>query len=230
MGKIIALCGFDDCTESVWKLAIHTKEVTGKEKPNFLLLPTSAFDDFNRGTLNTYHKLGCNVDKLLLTEPYINEKIIAEKIRWADMISVPGGNLKFLMEKWTGTGAANYIREAYENGTLLFGGSAGSMCWFAEGYDNCGIYDSKMFTGGMGLRPYTVCPHYESPNWQCFNDDVKDAGYSSIAVEDGAALCLIDGNNYIFTATGTETVWYFDKENSFRRTDLSVDTARLKSL
>ena len=221
MGKLIPFCGFDETSEEVWKLTLHTIHVCGKENPDFLLIPTSAFDDFNKGTLNTYNKAGCNVDKLLLSEPYITEEIVAEKIRWADIISVPGGNVKYLMEMWKKSNAVKYLTEAYESGTVLTGSSAGSMCWFAESYDNCGVYDSKMFVDSMGLKDYVICPHYESPDWVSFDEDVKTRKRNGIAIEDGAALCLIDGKNYILKAKGTETCWFFDSKNNFCKTDLS---------
>jgi len=229
MGKIIALCDFDQTSEEIWRLALHTREIVGKEKPNFLLVPTSAFDLYNKNTLNVYHKAGCNVDKLLLTEPYITEELVAEKLRRADMINVPGGNLKFLMETWEKTKAADYIREAYDRGALVFGSSAGSMCWFGEGWDNCGLYDGKMYVDAMGFKPYTVCPHYEHESWQSFDDHVKDARYDGIAVEDGSALCLIDGHNYILKAKGNETCWYFSKTDG-KKYDLSEHPEILKKL
>lgn len=230
MGKIMPLCGFDNEFDEIWDLAFKVKEITGKDNPNFLLLPTSAFDIYNRGTLNCYHKSGCNVDKLLLGEPYITEEIIKDKILWADMIFVPGGNVKYLMETWKKTGADKYIKQAYEKGTLLFGGSAGSMCWFGEGYDNCAPYDEKMFVECMNFYPYCICPHYQSENWKSFDEAIKSEKISGIAIEDGAALCLIDGDNYIFTSHGTETCYYFDAEDNFKKYDLKEHPEILKKL
>lgn len=230
MGKIMALCGFDNEFEEIWKLAFRAIELTGKKNPNFLLVPTTAFDDYNRGTLNCYHKAGCSVDLLLLTQPSCTREVIKSKIEWADMIWVPGGNLKYLKETWDKTGTTEEIKKAYERGTLLFGGSAGSMCWFEEGYDNCAPYDGKMFTPGIGLHPYCVCPHCESENWQSFARDIKTRKISGIAVEDGAALCLIDGENSIFTSHGTETVWYYDADDNFRKYDLKEHPGILNNL
>ncbi len=230
MGKIIAYCGFDETSEEIWDLAIHAAKITGREIPNFLLIPTSAMDSFNPGTLNTFSKLGCNVDKLLLTMPYVTEDYIAERIRWADIISVPGGNLKYLMEIWTKTGALKYIREAYDSGKLLMGTSTGAMCWFEEGFDNCAIFDRRIFVKACGLKPYCICPHYESEEWKCFDTAVKAKTIPSIAIEDGAALCLIDGNNYIYKAKGGETCWYFDPEKGNEKIDLSYNGDILSDL
>ena len=230
MGKVMALCGFDGEFEEIWKLAFKAIELTGKSNPNFLIIPTSAFDDYNRGTLNCYHKAGCNVDLLLLTREGGSPETIRQKTEWADMIWVPGGNLKYLKEMWDKTGTTDEIRRAYERGALLFGSSAGSMCWFAEGYDNCAPYDGKMFTPGTGLHPYCICPHFQSENWQSFRQDVRTRKISGIAVEDGAALCLIDGENSVFTSHGTETVRYFDADDGFREYDLKENPGILVNL
>ena len=104
------------------------------------------------------------------------------------------------------------------------------MCWFAEGYDNCAPYDGKMFTPGIGLQPYCVCPHCESANWQSFAEDVKTRSISGIAVEDGAALCMIDGENSVFTSHGTETVFFYDADDSFKKYDLKEHPEILNNL
>lgn len=230
MGKVMPLCGFSDEFDEIWALAFKAREITGKNHPNFLLVPTPAFDEYNRGTLNCYHKLGCSVDTLLLTRDYMTEETIKEKMEWADMVWVPGGNVKFLMETWKKTGADRYMREAFEDGTMLFGTSAGSMCWFAEAYDNCAPYDKKMFVECLGLFPYCVCPHFNSENWKSFEEDIRTRSISGLAIEDGAALCLIDGKNSIFTSHGTETVWFFDANDNFKKYDLRQHPEILENL
>ena len=230
MGKIMPFCGFDKEFDEIWAHAIKAVELTGKEHPNFLIIPTSAFDDYNRGTLNVYSKLGCSVDLLLLTHACITEDIVREKIERADMIYVPGGNLKYLMEMWQKSGTDRYIRKAYENGALLFGSSAGSMCWFEEGFDNCAPYDEKMFTPGVGLRPYCICPHFNSENWKVFESEIKTRSISGIAVEDGAALCFTDEGNFVFTSHGTEDCWFFDARDGFKKYSLSSHPEILATL
>ena len=211
--------GFDHTGDQVWSFVRIVKKYTGKEHPNFLLVPTCAFDQVNRGTLNTYHKLGCSVDTLLLTADWMTPEIIARKLRNADIIDVPGGNLKFMMEVWERTGADVLIREAYERGAVCTGSSAGGMVWFAQGFDNCGPDDSKLFTHGLGLIPLAMCPHYDEADWKCFDDRVSEGGISAVALENGAAYCVEpDGSVYILRATGTNRAYFYDADKGYART------------
>ena len=166
--------------------------------------------------------MGCETDILYLTHVYMTEEIIAQKIRNADMIHVPGGNLKFVSEVWRRTGADKYLKEAFEQDKVLFGSSSGSMCWFAQGYDDCGPQDSFMFIDALGLLPYCNCPHYEGAFWQSFNDRVTQTKLSSIACENETAVCYIDGkwSLMIASARPDARVWFFDASDGYRRCDL----------
>jgi peptidase E len=53
------------------------------------------------------------------------------------------------------------LREAWEGGIVLFGGSAGMICWF-----ECSVTDSfgPALAGlhdGLGFLPGSACPHYD---------------------------------------------------------------------
>lgn len=218
-GTIIARGGgFDQTSEQVWSFVRIVKQYTGKETPSFLLVPTSAFDQVNRGTLNTYHKLGCHVDTLLLTADYMTPEIVERKLSAADIIEVPGGNLKFMMEVWARTGADRLIRAAYERGAVCTGSSAGGMVWFAQGFDNCGPDDSKLFTPGLGLIPLAMCPHYDDADWKCFDDRVSEAGIPAVALENGAAYCVEpDGNVRILRAGDGNRAYFFSPDCGYVR-------------
>ena len=221
MGKIIGIGGGFDGVDAV-TLAKYVMELSGKENPRFLHIPTTGYDFASGGTIGFYSKMGCYTDILYLTHAYMTEEIIADKIRKADIINVPGGNLKFVAEKWCETNADKYLKEAFEQGKVLFGSSSGSMCWFKEGYDDCGPEDKFMFVDALGLLPYCNCPHYESRSWQSFNDVVSTRKISSIACENEAAICYIDGkwSVMVSSARPDARVWFFDAEDNYKRYDL----------
>ncbi|MBQ7688129.1 MAG: Type 1 glutamine amidotransferase-like domain-containing protein [Clostridia bacterium] len=221
MGKIIGIGGgFND--EDEVALAKYVMELTGKAHPNYLQIPTTGYDFADGHSVGFYYKMGCETDILYLTHVYMTEEIIAQKIRNADMIHVPGGNLKFVSEVWRRTGADKYLKEAFEQDKVLFGSSSGSMCWFAQGYDDCGPQDSFMFIDALGLLPYCNCPHYEGAFWQSFNDRVTQTKLSSIACENETAVCYIDGkwSLMIASARPDARVWFFDASDGYRRCDL----------
>ena len=166
--------------------------------------------------------MGCDIDVLYLTHAYITEEIIRQKIEAADMIHVPGGNLKFVADVWRRTGADRYLKKAFEDGKVLFGSSSGSMCWFRQGFDDCGPEDAFMFVDALGLLPYNNVPHYEGEFWQAFNEYADKTPLSSICCENETAIQYIDGvwSLRIAARRPDARVWFFDAENGYKRYDL----------
>ena len=175
---------------------------------------------------------GCEVDALFVTRDYVTEALIAEKIRKADVIHVPGGNLRFVAEMWRRYHVDKYLREAAQAGKVLFGASSGSMCWFREGYDDCGPEHEFMFVDCLDLIPYCNCPHYDSETWQSFNDVVRSRKISSIACENDAAICFVDDKRYILHSPERPDArcWFFDAEDDYRRIDLDAHPEVLERL
>lgn len=229
MGKIIGIGGgFDG--EYAWDLAEYVMNLSGKTNPNYLLIPTTCYD----GTSNVgmYSKMGCETDVLYLTHAYITEEIVAEKIRNADIINVPGGDLKFCMNTWKKTNAVKYLREAFDQGKVLFGSSSGSMCWFRQGFDDCGPRGDFMFVDACDLIPYNNVPHYEGEFWHQFDEYADKTPLSTIACENDTALCYIDGKYSlrICPHRPDARVWFFDANDGYRRYDLTQHPEILEKL
>ena len=231
MGKIVAIGGGFDGRDADF-LVRHILSLSGKERPNYLLIPTTCFDFCGKEYTSKFFNWGCGVDTLFLTRDYMTEELIAEKIRRADVIHVPGGNLRFVAETWRNTHADRYLKEAYEQGKVLFGASSGAMCWFREGYDDCGPENEFMFVEALGLLPYCNCPHYESRSWQTFNEAVRTRKISGIACENEAALCFVDDKRYVLHAPARPDArcWFFDAADDFRRYDLEQHPEILHNL
>lgn len=223
MGKIVAIGGGFGGKYADF-LVRHILEISGKEKPNFLTIPTTCYDNFDTSMYSRFFNWGCEADALFLTRDYMTEELIAEKIRKADVIHVPGGNLRFVSEVWKRTHADKYLKEAYEQGKVLFGSSSGSMCWFNEGIDDCGPENEFMFVDCLGLLPYCNCPHYDSEGWQYFNKVVNTRKISSIACENDAAICFVDDKRYILHSPERVDArcWYFDANDGYKRYDLDA--------
>ena len=222
MGKIIAIGGGFDEHEDRVKLARDVMELTGKRTPRYLQIPTTGYDFADGGSVAFYCKMGCDVDILYLTHAYMTEEIIRQKIESADMIHVPGGNLKFTADTWRRTGADKYLKKAFEDGKVLFGSSSGAMCWFRQGFDDCGPEDSFMFVDALGLLPYNNVPHYEGEFWQTFNDYAAKTPLSSVCCENETAIQYTDGKWSLRIANRRPDarVWFFDAESGYKRYDL----------
>lgn len=220
MGIIVAVGGGFDEPQEDYALILHTIKLSGKTNPNFLLVPTSQFDNVNQNTLSRYFKAGCEVDTLLLTDTRLTAAEIDEKIARADIIRAPGGNLKYLTHIWRKTGTDRRMKEAFDRGAVLTGGSAGAMCWFRFGYDNCALFDEKEITEGIGILPYGFCPHCESESWQSFQNAVSSLPCSAIACENNCAVCFTDGERSLFRCADAATAYFYDAADGYKKYDL----------
>ena len=63
-----------------------------------------------------------------------------------DVIYVGGGNTRNLLALWKEWGLDIILREAYENGVVMGGISAGSLCWFEQG-----VTEMKKVKAGRGF-------------------------------------------------------------------------------
>ena len=90
---------------------------------------------------------------------------------------------------WRVHGIDALLREAWENGVVLWGASAGMICWFEAGVtDSFGPQLAGLDC--LGLLPGSACPHYDGeeqrrPRYR----ELVDAGFpEGIAADDGVGL------------------------------------------
>jgi len=76
-----------------------------------------------------------------------------------DILYVGGGNTKSMLAIWREWGLDDIIKQAYRKGVLLCGISAGSLCWFEEGFTDSspGRYTSLP---ALGLLKGSNCPFH----------------------------------------------------------------------
>ena len=199
--------------------------LTGKTKPNVLFLPTASKDSPTYFDVFKEHygrRLGCHVSVLnLYSKP--SKDTITKLIKGADIIYVGGGNTLSMMSLWRRMGADKLLVEAYEDGTILCGLSAGAICWF-----NTGLSDSRSFTSGgkvwdyinvrgLNLKPLMVCPHYDSKPKRrpALRNSLKGTSQIAIAIDNCAALEIKDDTFRILTckpgAKVYKTYWHHNK-------------------
>lgn len=128
---------------------------------------------------------------LYLTDESLTPECIRDTILSADVIYARGGNLMFLLDVWRKTGADVWLKQAYEQGTVIAGQSSGAMCWCRRGYDNCGENGSFMFLDGLDLIPYVLCPHFE--DWPSFLEDVKTQDLDALGLDNDIVIAIVDG-------------------------------------
>src|SRR5436190_3700190 len=77
-----------------------------------------------------------------------------------DVILVSGGNTANALAIWRLHAFDEILREAWQEGILLAGWSAGMICWFEQGVtDSFGPQLAAMEC--LGFLPGSACPHYD---------------------------------------------------------------------
>lgn len=136
--------------------------LSGKQRPRVLLLMTATGDDTQRLAL-WYAALGSlSVDASHLALFPMPNAPVAEQIDRADVIWVGGGSVVNLLAVWREHHVDDHLRHAWEQGTILAGVSAGSICWHVGGTTDSFGPDLQPVTNGLGLLPYGNGVHYDT--------------------------------------------------------------------
>jgi peptidase E len=85
---------------------------------------------------------------------------LRELVLRQDVVIVGGGSTANALAIWRMHGFDEILREAWEQGVLLTGWSAGMICWFGHGVtDSFGPELAPMDC--LGFLPGSACPHYD---------------------------------------------------------------------
>ncbi len=79
-----------------------------------------------------------------------------------DVVWVGGGSVANLLAVWRTHGLDEVLRECWEQGVVLAGVSAGSICWYLGGPTDSFGFDLRPSPPGLGLLPYGNGVHYDS--------------------------------------------------------------------
>jgi dipeptidase E len=192
--QIVGLGGGGDTLEQTRRLHEFVLELTGKDRPKVLFLPTALADGTytSLATVEFYERYREHAEPShLFTFPWAPERI-REQILEQDAICVSGGNTANMLAIWRVHGIDGLLREAWESGVVLFGGSAGMICWFEAGVtDSFGPQLEGMDC--LGFLAGSACPHYDGeerrrPRYR----ELVDGGFpAGIAADDGVALHFV---------------------------------------
>ena len=162
-----------------------------RRTPRVSFLPTASGDA--DGYVERFHAafatLDCEADHIGLFRRTIVD--LREHVLSRDVIYVGGGNCWNMLLLWRAHGLDLILREAWEEGVLLCGLSAGSICWFEQGTTDSFGLPLRPLENGLGLLPGSHCPHYHS-------EATRRASYlgwvqsgalmPGLAIDDGVAL------------------------------------------
>jgi peptidase E len=122
-----------------------------------------------------------------------------------DVIVVGGGNTANMLAIWRVHGFDVLLREAWEQGVVLTGWSAGMICWFEAGVTDSFGPELAGMRDGLGFLPGSACPHYDGeelrrPAYRRLVDEGFPPGY---AADDGVGLHFV-GTELVETVTSRE--------------------------
>ncbi|MCA1054449.1 peptidase E [Rossellomorea aquimaris] len=161
-----------------------------KDVPEICFLPTASgdADGYIQRFYHAFSMLSCTPSHLSLFK--LPTRDLEDFIMEKDIIYVGGGNTKSMLALWREWGVDRLLEKAWNNGTILCGLSAGSLCWFEQGVtDSYG--DELDVINALGFLKGSHSPHYdgEAERRPTYHRLIKEgkllAGYG---VDDGAAL------------------------------------------
>ena len=214
---IVGLGGGGDTPAQTALLNDYVLRLTGKEHPRLLWIPTASADNAEY-TQWFYEAFATRAEvSTLPTFPWPPENL-RELILSQDAISVCGGNTANMLAIWRVHGIDALLREAWDNGIVLWGQSAGMICWFEGGVtDSFGPQLEGMEC--LGFLPGSACPHYDGEERRRprYHELVATGNLrAGIAADDGVALhyvgtelteivtCRPGASAYRVTADGEE--------------------------
>jgi dipeptidase E len=165
---------------------------TRKKRPSVCFIPTANAEpaDVIARFYDAYARLGTkpSVLRFFQRTPDLRQALLGQ-----DAIYIGGGNTKSMLAVWREWGLPDVLREAWRNGIVLAGVSAGAICWFDQGVTDSWA-DRLAPLDCLGLLPGTCCPHYDSEadRRPSVHDLVGRAAVAPVlALDDGAAAHFI---------------------------------------
>lgn len=168
---------------------------SNKKCPKVCFLPTASGD--NGGYISFFNRLfkryPCDPCHFSFFNP--STKDVEDFILSCDILYVGGGHTRSMLAIWKDFGFDKILKKAYDNGVLLAGGSAGSVCWFDECITDS-IPGELSVMPCLGLLNYSNCPHYSSKNRRiAYESYVSSGGIKpGYAIDDFAAIHFENGS------------------------------------
>jgi dipeptidase E len=222
---------------------IHAVDMAGVEgrTPNILVIPTARPDQATHdATINKTKTLyeeqhGLNFEVLHDFESLPKLPEIEEKIEWADVLYIAGGDTEKMISIWDKSGISKKLSEQALKGLVFSGISAGAIAPFSWGHSDSLSYRvgpdepwDYMKVRALGLVAAGITPHYNSeaqgrPRSESFFDMFSNEPNGSVGfgIENKAALVIYEGILKILSVDPSETVEILMKRSG------EVERARL---
>jgi len=168
-----------------------------KKRPKICFIPTASGDSslYKLNFYRAFSKLDCitsHIDFFSRTEN------LEEKVLTQDIIYVGGGNTKSMLAVWKEWNLANILQNAYEQGIVMSGVSAGAICWFEKGITDS-YAEGLNIIECLGIVDGIACPHFdEEKEREPYVNDIiqREIIESCICIEGNCALHIKNNFEY----------------------------------
>jgi peptidase E len=148
-----------------WRLGamlIDALAATGETRPRVCLVNTAMGDDLMYYAIayEAFNVAGCDVTEFkVYPQPSADPE---ERLCGSDLVWVGGGSVANLLALWRLHGVDSAMRSAWEQGVILGGVSAGSLCWHLGGTTDSFGQILQPVTNALGFLPYANGVHYDA--------------------------------------------------------------------
>jgi peptidase E len=217
--QIIALGGGGFSDENNTLLDDYILSQASTRKPKVCFLPTASGDSENY-VVKFYLRFLSRGAKVSYLSVFNSSgvKDLEGFLMSQDIIYVGGGNSLNLLALWREHGIDTILKEAYTNGTILAGASAGMVCWYREFLTDSYIGNMlKPYYKGLNIISESCCPHYDDPRRITeYRGCIKNGTLSSgIGVDGCVGVHYIDGQiKRVVSSVPKKTAYNVYKENN----------------
>ncbi len=199
LNKNIVAIGGGGFGRSLGSLAIekYIVSLVPKKNPKICFIPTASGDNdlYKLNFYRAFSQLNCKTSHI---DFFSRTENLAEKVLNQDIIYVGGGNTKSMIAVWKEWNLDEILRNAYGNGVVMSGVSAGAICWFDKGITDS-FADKLEIIDCLGIVKGIACPHFDEEkerepfvNKVIENQTIK----SCICIEGNCALHIKNDYDY----------------------------------
>jgi len=173
---------------------LYVLRQSAQKKPKICFLPTANYNPevYASNFQKSFSRFDCEISALSLFAPHTAD--LSDFLLSQDIIYVGGGNTKSMLALWKEWGVDKILREAWEQGVVLAGVSAGAICWFEHGLTDS-IPGKISLLPCLGVLPGSCCPHYDAdPMRQSVVKNMLEDGRirSGYMIDNNAAIHFSD--------------------------------------
>lgn len=232
------------------KIDLEIIKLTEKEHPNFLFLGHSQNEFKSEESYFQVMKaiygniFGCECKTIKRHELIDNITKVKELIEWSDIIYEGGGDTKGMLELWFNTGFDKILNNAWQNGKVMCGVSAGANCWFKTCSSDSLKIQSKDETAPLinvdclnfinaFFTPHCNVADKNTIRLEHMKESLKNSALVGLGmsnccaieiIDDKYRLIIEDASNYGIEAYGIKTYWnnnkyieeYIDKSDKLK--------------